>query len=125
MNVREIIAAHLRELGADGLYNQDGCDECGCFSNDLFPCDSERCLDCVPAYLHKFSDNSERLLPTKPEMDYEGRCRTCNWLTEDACCLMWQSKNDTLAKKPIRELPSCACGSRPLLPKVEEVPDGS
>ncbi len=44
MTVREIIEAHLKSIGADGLCTED----CGCGGNDLFACDSGS-LDCVPA----------------------------------------------------------------------------
>jgi len=42
--VRDIVAAHLRAIGADGLCRED----CGCATANLFPCAS--CSDqCVPA----------------------------------------------------------------------------
>lgn len=44
MNVKKIIIAKLRELGADGLC----CEDCGCPIDDLFLCES-CCEDCVPA----------------------------------------------------------------------------
>lgn len=44
MNVKEIIIAKLKELGADGLCSED----CGCSIDDFCPC-GEDCLDCVPA----------------------------------------------------------------------------
>lgn len=49
MNCSEIIIAHLKAIGADGLYNAS-CDECGCGCgiDDLAPCGE--CFDfCVPA----------------------------------------------------------------------------
>jgi hypothetical protein len=36
MNVKEMVIAKLREIGADGLYNENG--ECGCGLDDLAPC---------------------------------------------------------------------------------------
>jgi hypothetical protein len=36
MNVRELLIEKLREIGADGLYNEDG--ECGCGLDDMEPC---------------------------------------------------------------------------------------
>lgn len=46
MNVSEMIASNLRELGADGLVNLD--EACGCDITDLQTCES-RCLECVAA----------------------------------------------------------------------------
>lgn len=43
--VREIIAKHLTDNGFDGLAG----DECGCATDDLFPCDSCPC-ECEPGY---------------------------------------------------------------------------
>lgn len=47
MNVKEIIIAHLKSIGADGLC----CDGCGCGLDDLMPCESN-VLECVPAKRH-------------------------------------------------------------------------
>ena len=44
MKVLEMIAIQLRQLGADGLCN----DECGCGLDDLAPC-NDWIGDCVPA----------------------------------------------------------------------------
>jgi len=45
MKVKDIIIEKLKELKADGLVNPEA--ECGCFIDDLCPCDSY-CLDCEP-----------------------------------------------------------------------------
>jgi hypothetical protein len=47
MTVRDIIIAHLRVVGADGLC----CDGCGCSTKDLAPCCEyeTNILICVPA----------------------------------------------------------------------------
>ncbi len=49
MTVREIIIAHLRQVGADGLCS----DNCGCGIDDLMPCEGESvdggCRECIPA----------------------------------------------------------------------------
>lgn len=47
MNVHDIIQAHLKEIGAEGLANGD--EECGCDIDDLAPC-GEACMGCVPAH---------------------------------------------------------------------------
>lgn len=47
MNVHDIIQAHLKEIGAEGLANGD--EECGCGIDDLAPC-GEACMGCVPAH---------------------------------------------------------------------------
>jgi len=44
MDVRQIITEYLKANGYDGLYH----DECGCFLDDLAPCD--RPLNCKPGY---------------------------------------------------------------------------
>lgn len=44
MNVRDIIVARLKQLGADGLC----CEDCGCGLDDIVPCQSDPSL-CVPA----------------------------------------------------------------------------
>lgn len=53
MNVHDIILAHLAEIGADGLANED--EECGCDKDDLAPC-GEVCMDCVPAHRCRIPD---------------------------------------------------------------------
>jgi hypothetical protein len=45
-NVSEIVADHLRIIGADGL----ACDNCGCFLDNLFNC--EEPLSCCPGVKH-------------------------------------------------------------------------
>ena len=45
MIVREIIEHYLKEHGYDGLVG----DECGCFGDDICPCD-DNTMDCVPGY---------------------------------------------------------------------------
>lgn len=112
MTVREIVEAHLREIGADGLcarIDKCTCDGSGCSSDCLRP-------DCVPAYLHRYSDGSERMLPEKPEMDYEGRCVGCNHHLRNNDCGKMEIGNARL----IYGIVHCPIG-RPLLPKVEEV----
>ena len=47
MNVREILAAELKRLGADGLGNSEI--SCGCGIDDFSPCECDSILDCVPA----------------------------------------------------------------------------
>ncbi len=44
MTVRDIILAHLRKVGADGLCNHD----CGCSIEDMGDC-CEPSMTCVPA----------------------------------------------------------------------------
>jgi len=44
MNIEQIIKAHLKAIGADGLCN----DECGCGLDDLAPCDG-LVGECEPA----------------------------------------------------------------------------
>lgn len=48
MTVIEIIEAHLREHGYDGLCNSDG--ECACRVDDLAPC-AALCEECEPGHL--------------------------------------------------------------------------
>jgi hypothetical protein len=45
--VRDIVAAHLKSIGADGLC----CLDCGCAVDNLFTCAWDRCCgdQCVPA----------------------------------------------------------------------------
>lgn len=43
--VKEIVSRWLAKRGYDGICN----DDCGCCSDDLFPCDNY-CGNCVPAY---------------------------------------------------------------------------
>ena len=47
MNVREIVIAHIKSIGADGLC----CDGCGCGLDDLMPCCGDA-LECKPAKKH-------------------------------------------------------------------------
>ena len=44
--VHEIVKEYLTQNGYDGLV----CWCCGCGIDDLFPCGSEDCLNCQPAY---------------------------------------------------------------------------
>ena len=48
MTVREIIAEHLKKIGATGLCYES----CGCQLPDLVPCDGD-CMECVPAVRQK------------------------------------------------------------------------
>ncbi len=45
MNILAMVSERLKELGADGLCNDE---ECGCGLNDLAPCGTFP-ADCVPA----------------------------------------------------------------------------
>lgn len=47
MNVREIVIAHLKSGGFDGL----ACDGCGCGIDDLIPCGGDA-MECKPAHRH-------------------------------------------------------------------------
>lgn len=47
MNVKEIVAAYLRDKGYDGLYNSDG--ECACEIGHLCPCEGI-VTECHPGY---------------------------------------------------------------------------
>ena len=78
MNVRSMIERSLREIGADGLVDPM-CDDydCYCTGDKMAACGFPDVHRCVPAYLHRYSDGTERLLPEKPQMDYEGSCREC------------------------------------------------
>ena len=46
MNLRQIIEKHLKDNGFDGLCG----DECGCQTNELWPCDSPDMDVCRPGY---------------------------------------------------------------------------
>lgn len=59
MNVKEIIIEKLKEIGADGLCDED----CGCSIDDLFPCYTCNLSNCVPAKLIKNPDQSEADYP--------------------------------------------------------------
>lgn len=49
MNVKQIVIAHLKAIGADGLC----CDGCGCGIDDFMPCGGEVDISqCVPAKRH-------------------------------------------------------------------------
>ena len=54
MNVREIVEAHLNQVGAHGLCT----DECGCWLDDLVPC-GEINENCVPAVSANCVDECE------------------------------------------------------------------
>jgi len=59
MNVCEIVEAHLKSIGADGLC----CDGCGCGINSLFDCGmdgGDGVPDCVPARRVLCKDCTER-----------------------------------------------------------------
>lgn len=59
--LKDIVAATLREMGADGLYYwecHDGSDECGCKLDDLMPC-SEPSPKCEAAKRCKTTDEDE------------------------------------------------------------------
>jgi len=45
MNVREIVTAHLKAGGFDGLYGE----YCGCGLDDFMPCDCSNIAKCKPA----------------------------------------------------------------------------
>lgn len=45
MNVKQIVIAHLRHIGADGLCAE----ECGCGLDDMMPCGYAGFGDCKPA----------------------------------------------------------------------------
>ena len=45
MTLKEIVKKYLADNGYGGLHN----DDCGCFDDDLFPCDGP-CDTCEPAY---------------------------------------------------------------------------
>lgn len=67
--VREIVVAHLRQIGADGLCAAD----CGCGLDDLAPCNgyAEIPGDCEPARRQRqgarsYNDASARYVPMEP-----------------------------------------------------------
>jgi hypothetical protein len=64
MNVREILIAHLKAGGFDGLC----CDGCGCGLDDLMPCGIDA-MECVPAKRH----------------DCDGTCSGCCGDTGEDC----------------------------------------
>jgi hypothetical protein len=45
MTVKDIVLAHLKSIGADGLCG----DDCGCGLKNLMWCDEAAIRDCVPA----------------------------------------------------------------------------
>lgn len=50
MTVKQIVIAHLKSIGADGLYAE----ECGCGLDDFMPCGGDRDVStCKPAKAHK------------------------------------------------------------------------
>lgn len=55
MNVRAIVEAHLKSIGADGLCM----DECGCRISGLAPC-GELSSECVPAVRAKCDEECDR-----------------------------------------------------------------
>lgn len=62
MNVKQIVIAHLKSIGADGLARED----CGCSVDDLIPCGSPY-HDCVPA----------KAVPC------DGTCSNCEFVEEE------------------------------------------
>lgn len=48
MDVREILTAKIKELGAEGLCDDDPYEPCGCTLDDFAPCGCTS-LRCVPA----------------------------------------------------------------------------
>ena len=72
-NLLKMVAAHLREHGFDGLFNDDI--ECACGVDDLMPC-GEPSPECVAGFRCDCKPGSEydfRIGPTKEEA-----CRGCN-----------------------------------------------
>jgi len=65
VNAKEIIAKYLKENGYDGLFG----DGCGCFVNDLIPCDSCPSM-CVPGYrgvdCEGYEGCFQNVVPEKP-----------------------------------------------------------
>lgn len=49
MTLQELVERGLKEMGADGLLNDDY--ECGCEIGDLAPCESPCFTDCKPGRL--------------------------------------------------------------------------
>jgi hypothetical protein len=53
MDVKDILIAKLKEMGADGLCDGDDYEPCGCIFEDFAPCDGcGNILRCVPAKNH-------------------------------------------------------------------------
>lgn len=77
MNVREIVIAHLKSIGADGL----AADGCGCGIDDLAPCGGD-ITDCKPA----------------KRFDCDGSCSGCCSTGDsdlaDACYRSIQNENE-------------------------------
>ena len=48
MNLHEIVKLHLVTNGFDGLFN--GCQECACTTDNLFPCECPDEKECQPGY---------------------------------------------------------------------------
>jgi len=44
MNIREIVLAKIKEVGADGLMNRDNC--CGCRTERINKCNYSNLFDC-------------------------------------------------------------------------------
>lgn len=73
MNVKEIVIAHLKSIGADGLC----ADECGCGLDDLMPCMCEGIEDCVPARRRECKycpDKSDCDIYVSDNMEPQGGC---------------------------------------------------
>jgi len=47
MNVKDVVAAHLKQCGYDGLFCPG---ECACQIDDLAPCESSSFITCEPGY---------------------------------------------------------------------------
>jgi hypothetical protein len=60
MNVKKIIARHLKKYGFDGLWAEGypGCG-CGCDGTDFMPCDTN-CGDCRPGYKVEAKDFTKK-----------------------------------------------------------------
>ena len=64
MNVKEIISKYLLDNGYDGLFNSDT--ECGCLSDDDYPCEGE-IGNCEPGYKLPGKDEYDWLVGPKKE----------------------------------------------------------
>lgn len=97
MVVKEIIEEYLKANGYGGLVDNDAC---GCFDDDLFPCEGP-CQGCVPAYKVKAHcddcesrsecDNAEFgveycLTTKKPECKHEETENIGGFIIEQIAC---------------------------------------
>ena len=69
MNCREIVIAHLKSIGADGLCIND----CGCGIDDFAPCGSDF-SDCVPARARIIPIDESQRTAFDREMIDDGIC---------------------------------------------------